>query len=108
MCSSIPSLNNPSSRSLILFPYLTFTAFDLDAVSQMRRVRCDLSDVVHRVLDDLGYQIIAKRIRIQEKSRKVNVLSDPVFLERILENVLSNAVKYSREHSVIRVGRPAC
>ncbi|GII28825.1 sensor histidine kinase [Planotetraspora mira] len=54
-----------------------------------------LEEVVPRAVDDLGH--LSDRVRAEISPDFPEVIADPALLERILVNVMSNAVRYSPE-----------
>ena len=63
-----------------------------------------INDVVSSVKDSLMSQSDAKQIVIEPVIRDVNFMfSDPVIIETVLRNLISNAIKYSSEKSVIKL-----
>jgi len=71
---------------------------------QYRREPTDLTTVTTHVLDSLGSQFAHNRFTVTSKlNPPVPVLIDPEATEQALENLISNAMKYSPEHREILV-----
>jgi len=75
----------------------------------LNRQALNLLDCVHDVLHRHRASLAAKRIRVDvaDAAPAAAVASDPFLVGLILDNVLSNAVKYSPAGSTIRVGLAA-
>ena len=65
----------------------------------------DLGDVTRRVVDSLGSQFRHNQftVTLRTPDQPVTVMLDPEAAEQALENLLSNAMKYSPEHRDIAV-----
>ncbi|SDG52768.1 two-component system, OmpR family, sensor histidine kinase KdpD [Sinosporangium album] len=60
-----------------------------------------LEDVVPRAVDDIGP--LSERVRAGISPSIPQVLADPTLLERILVNLISNAVRYSPQETVVLI-----
>ncbi|RAY13804.1 histidine kinase [Actinomadura craniellae] len=60
-----------------------------------------VEDIVPRVLDDLGAD--AAQVRVQVPGALPELLADPALLERILANLLSNALRYTPPGAAVLV-----
>ena len=63
----------------------------------------ELADAVHRCIVQLEQRAEDRRIELEIDGGPHWIHGDPVRIEQILTNVLSNAIKYSRTGGVIRV-----
>ncbi|TAK29540.1 MAG: response regulator [Chloroflexota bacterium] len=63
----------------------------------------DLVSFVHDLTERLAVTLPVERIRIEAHGNLPQVMADPNKLERILVNLLSNALKYSAPHSPVTV-----
>ena len=78
------------------------TTLDAHGVT-LRRVVCDLRELVGNVVGRME-DARAERIAIETDSASpYSVLADPPRLERVLANLLTNALKYSPEGAAVRV-----
>jgi len=70
---------------------------------------CDLADLVQNVVGGFRPHAEAKQQRIEfdRKGDRRLVLADPTLTAQVLENLISNAVKYSPSDKTIRVGLTA-
>lgn len=64
---------------------------------------CNLSALLARVATDYRMQAELKGIRLLVRPFRGFAISDPVLLERILMNLLSNAVRYTRPNGVVLI-----
>jgi signal transduction histidine kinase len=62
-----------------------------------------LAHVVHKAIDRYAARQTSRRIELDSEPRHVIVDADRAYLEMLLENLLSNADKYSPGHSIIDV-----
>jgi PAS domain S-box-containing protein len=77
------------------------TSLESQRVS-LRREACDLRDVVARVVDDMD-DARAHRITIEtDDAPPYVVLADAARLERVVANLLTNALKYSADAAPVR------
>lgn len=60
-----------------------------------------LDDLVERLLDEYAHQATAKGLRIRARLRPLSVLSDPILVERIVRNLVVNAIQYTRKGGVL-------
>jgi len=70
---------------------------------------CDLTDLVRTVVEDFRAHAEAKQqmIKLNTKGDRIVVLADPTLVVQVLENLISNAVKYSPLEKTIQVGLTA-
>ncbi len=60
-----------------------------------------LSDIFSRICDEFQLQAAAKNIRFNLHHCSLPVCTDPVLLERLLRNLISNAIKYTDSGRVV-------
>lgn len=74
---------------------------------QLRKKWCDVQDIVGVVLSQVKDYQQNRNIRVDLSEEVPFLLGDDVLLEQVLVNVVSNAIKYSPDHSeiVIAVGQ---
>lgn len=65
----------------------------------------DLESMLHRVAGDFSNEAAAKRlrfsVRVSKAARSLRARSDPMLLERIIRNLLGNAVRYTQAGGVL-------
>lgn len=69
----------------------------------------DLGGLLHRLADGFAHEAAAKALRFSVRvggATHANALADPVLVERVLRNLLANAVKYTRSGGVLVTCRP--
>jgi signal transduction histidine kinase/CheY-like chemotaxis protein len=78
----------------------------LDAGAVIPRL-CDfaIQSVLDRVEQDFALAAQAKGLRLRVRPSRLSVVTDPVLLERILMNIVGNAVRYTRNGGVLVVCR---
>jgi len=71
----------------------------------LQKARCELGDVVERAARQLERAIEQGQLRLQVKrsSRPVVVEADPVRIEQVVSNLLTNAVKYTPPGGTLEV-----
>ena len=71
---------------------------------QIDPVPCDLAQITRDVLSHMASQAKQKEITIQFRSAKPRpVVADDRYVTMIVENLVSNAIKYSRRGSKVRI-----
>lgn len=66
-----------------------------------KQVPVPLQPLISRLACEAGIQAAAKNLRFHHLCRDKTVLSDPVLLERILRNLIDNAVRYTDSGGVL-------
>ena len=61
-----------------------------------------LFDVVHQAIADNKYLLLQNQVSLETEESELTVYSDEKWLRFILDQLIVNAVKYSREHPVLR------
>lgn len=61
----------------------------------------ELGTLIHRLMEIFDAQAKNKSITLHVRCSPVRVLSDPVLLERILLNLLGNAIRYTPQHGTV-------
>ncbi|MDD6188207.1 MAG: sensor histidine kinase [Clostridiales bacterium] len=78
---------------------LAFLRLDSDASDYVIR-QCDLDDIVRSAVRKLSTQFIRRRIGLQYEATNASVITDEKWLSFVLEQVLSNALKYTRSGTI--------
>ena len=60
-----------------------------------------LFDVVHQAIEDNKYLLLQNQVALETEESELTVYSDDKWLRFILDQLIVNAVKYSREHPVL-------
>jgi signal transduction histidine kinase len=68
------------------------------------RVPCDLGSLIGRSLDNFRAQAQASGVRLLSEAQSLAVLADPIRLEQVLGNLLSNALRHTPEGGEVVVG----
>ena len=79
---------------------------ELDAGNiQVDKNEIDLKDVINKVIRSFSKQIELKKliINIENNHDSTAIYSDEYYLQRLIENVLSNSVKFSNENTRIKI-----
>jgi signal transduction histidine kinase/ActR/RegA family two-component response regulator len=79
---------------------LDLSRFDAGVV-QVRKARVALRPLIDRVLADEAESARRKGIALRSRAATGDIQSDPVLLEQILRNLVSNAVRYTRSGGVL-------
>lgn len=83
----------------MVMAYLRLDSASTDYVFRSHRVE----DIVHPAIRRFAAQFIARRIRVQVEPLSQTVVTDEKWLGFVVEQLLSNALKYSPDGSVVRV-----
>ena len=68
----------------------------------------DVEAMINRLVQDFVPVALRKNITLHVRCLNVMVLSDPVLLERILLNLLSNAIRYTPQNGTVLLGCRKC
>lgn len=89
--------------------------FYVDAVLQYLRLEdisgdlkfetCSMEAIVKKAVKKFAPQFISRKIRIELRDLAVDVLTDPKWTGFIIEQLLSNAIKYSENGGLVRIYR---
>ncbi len=78
----------------------------LDAGSVQPQVgRVSVTHLLERLRDDFQYEAAAHGLRIRLRGAAYHVESDPVLLDRILRNLVSNALRYTDKGGILLAAR---
>ncbi len=78
---------------------LAFLRLDSDSSDYCFR-EYDLDDIIRQSISKFAAEFIARRIRLEYTSVNKKVITDDKWLSFVIEQVLSNALKYTREGSI--------
>lgn len=78
---------------------LCYLRLDSDSTDYLIR-RCDLDDIVRQAVRKFSPQFIRRKIRLDYEPLNYSVLTDEKWLLFVIEQVISNALKYTRTGSV--------
>lgn len=60
-----------------------------------------LSELVEEVIDDFEYELEKKQLHVVKEYEEVDLDCDPIQIERVINNLTSNAIKHTEEHGTI-------
>lgn len=84
----------------IIEALLDISKLDLgQAAFNLQRVQ--LRDILDPLRDEMSATAAAKGLKLQVLDSSLSVHSDPTYLRRILQNLLSNAIRYTEQGSVL-------
>ncbi len=87
--------------------FLDVARLEEDSEVAMRTEESNIIDILKSVESDAKELLVKKNITIIHEGNlpeKIFVFCDSIKINRVLANVLSNAIKYSPEHSGVRIG----
>ncbi|MEW5891958.1 MAG: hybrid sensor histidine kinase/response regulator [Pseudomonadota bacterium] len=67
--------------------------------------RVSVAHLLDRLRDDFQYEAASKGLRLKVHSLPLQVMSDPVLLDRILRNLVSNALRYTDRGGILIAAR---
>jgi CheY-like chemotaxis protein len=89
--------------STLIDSLLDISQLDAGVIVPHKQV-CELSELFSRIAADFKMAAKIKNIRLVVRPVKAYVYTDPVLLERILVNLVSNAVRYTRPFGSVLIG----
>ena len=69
-------------------------------------IDCDIRPIIDPIVAEFGVIAQSKHLRLNTHIRSCRVHSDPLYLRRIIQNFVSNAVKYTEQGQVLISVRP--
>ena len=78
---------------------LCYLRLDSDSTDYLIR-RCDLDDIVRQAVRKYSAQFIRKKIQLDYEPLEYSVLTDEKWLLFVIEQVISNSLKYTRSGTV--------
>jgi CheY-like chemotaxis protein len=90
------------SISTLLNSLLDISRLDAGIVEPRMQV-CDVSRMLDHLATEFRMEACAKSIRLVVRLSQCYVFSDPVLLERILRNLISNALRYTPSNGTVLV-----
>jgi PAS domain S-box-containing protein len=93
------------STEALISTLLEIARLDQGAI-QPKLVDCNLQDILAPIVAEFGVIAESKNIRLTTHLRSFRVHTDPIYLRRIIQNFVSNAVKYTQKGRVLLSVRP--
>tara|TARA_R110001606_G_scaffold49068_2_gene124087 strand:- start:1726 stop:5184 length:3459 start_codon:yes stop_codon:yes gene_type:complete len=93
------------STEALISTLLEIARLDQGAI-QPKLVDCNLQDILAPIVAEFGVIADSKNIRLTTHLRPFRVHTDPIYLRRIIQNFVSNAVKYTQKGRVLISVRP--
>ncbi|TYL47446.1 PAS-domain containing protein [Marinomonas sp. IMCC 4694] len=93
------------STEALISTLLEIARLDQGAI-QPKLVDCDLQEILAPIVQEFGVIADSKHIRLSTHLRPFRVHTDPIYLRRIIQNFVSNAVKYTQKGRVLLSVRP--
>lgn len=96
-----------ASRSLdaLLNAVLDISRFDAGVVTpELQQVA--MRPLISEVLTVLGSSALERALRLRGRTPDVEIVTDPTLLRRVLDNLVSNAIRFSRSGGVLVSVRP--
>jgi Na+/proline symporter/signal transduction histidine kinase/ActR/RegA family two-component response regulator len=93
------------STEALISTLLEIARLDQGAI-QPKLVDCNLQDILTPIVAEFGVIADSKNIRLSTHLREFRVHTDPIYLRRIIQNFVSNAVKYTQKGRVLLSVRP--
>lgn len=78
---------------------LDITRLDTEVI-QINLVDFELNELIQKLADQFSAEIASKQLHLQTNNCNKIIRSDPILLERMLRNLLSNAIRYTEKGSI--------
>lgn len=94
-----------NERQLTIVDDLLYVARVDAGKATLRKEQINLNSLIESVIDDQTSAILTRKQKVKfiQPKRRVSIVADPQYLRMILENLLSNASKYSNDTTTITV-----
>ena len=100
---SLVCLNEVNRMSALVDQLLTLSRYEKEGIA-VKPVNTNIPIIIDRIIARSTESLEQKNIEINlDLRRDLTILSEPFMLEQILENIFSNAIKYSKENDTIRI-----
>lgn len=93
------------STEALISTLLEIARLDQGAI-QPKLIDGNLQDILAPIVSEFGVIAESKNIRLTTHLRPLRVHTDPIYLRRIIQNFVSNAVKYTQKGRVLLSVRP--
>ncbi|MBJ7539686.1 PAS domain-containing hybrid sensor histidine kinase/response regulator [Marinomonas transparens] len=93
------------STEALISTLLEIARLDQGAVTP-KLIDCDLQDILAPIIAEFGVIAENKNLKLTTRLRSFRVHTDPIYLRRIIQNFVSNAVKYTQKGRVLLSTRP--
>lgn len=88
----------------LITEFFEITRFNINTIT-LQKNRIDLNMMLNQIVDEFYPMLTEKSIRIDiDIPEKILMLADSDKIARVFDNLLKNAVNYSYENSLIRIG----
>ncbi len=96
-------LEEVNRMSLLVDQLLTLSRYEKEGIS-VKPVNTNITIIIDRIIARSTGVLEQRNIEIDlDLEPGLTVLSEPFMLEQVLENIFSNAVKYSNENGMVRI-----
>jgi len=68
---------------------------------QPRVIECDVHEILSRLVTEIADQALERGLTLRAVPSSARVCSDPILLERMLRNLLVNALRYTEQGSIL-------
>ncbi|HEY4578924.1 MAG TPA: ATP-binding protein, partial [Savagea sp.] len=66
----------------------------------LKKVEFQLDEQIREVVRNYQWQVVSKELSLDSELEEIMYYGDPSFLEKVWDNLVSNAVKYTKEGSI--------
>lgn len=96
-------VNETDRMNALIMDMLELSKYEAKAV-QLQFTELSLAKLVQNVADSFSYQLESKQLQVTiQEAGELMVKADARRMEQVVQNLLSNAIRYGSDHSIIRI-----
>ncbi|WP_141499697.1 sensor histidine kinase [Paenibacillus luteus] len=96
-------VNETDRMNALIMDMLELSKYEAKAV-RLQFTELSLAKLVQNVADSFSYQLESKQLRVTiQEAGELMVKADARRMEQVVQNLLSNAIRYGSDHSIIQI-----
>ncbi|WP_139992891.1 sensor histidine kinase [Paenibacillus paridis] len=96
-------VNETDRMNALIMDMLELSKYEAKAV-RLQFTELSLAKLIQNVADSFSYQLESKQLQVTiQEAGELMVKADARRMEQVVQNLLSNAIRYGSDHSIIRI-----